>query len=51
MKDLNRVIILENTEITGRYDIWANGILSETMSLHTYKRKNRFTSVEKYNML
>lgn len=42
-------IILENSNNNERYGIWANGILSETMSLNTYKRKNRFEYVEKNN--
>lgn len=40
-------IVLEHEQTSGRYGIWANGILSETMSLHTYRRKNRFESAEK----
>jgi hypothetical protein len=44
-------IVLEHEQIAGRYGVWANGILSETMSLHTYRRKNRFECIEKMDGL
>ena len=40
-------LVLEHKKSNGRYGIWANGILSETMSLNTFNTKNRFSSVEK----
>lgn len=47
--DINEIyqIVLEHERENGRYGVWANGILSETMSLHTFRRKNRFERVEK----
>lgn len=44
-------IILEYENECDRYGIWANGILSETMSIHTYRRKNRFQHIEKIDGL
>jgi hypothetical protein len=34
-------IILEHEKDSGRYGIWANGILSETMSMETFKNKKK----------
>ena len=47
--DINEIyqIVLEHERENGRYGVWANGILSETMSLHTFRRKNRFERVDK----
>lgn len=42
-------IVLENDNEKERYGIWANGILSESMSLNTFKKKNRFTKIESTN--
>ena len=41
-------IVLEDSNPKRRHGIWANGILSETMSMFTYlsKNKNRFRNIE-----
>ena len=34
-------IILEHSDNSGRYGVYANGLLSETMSLNTFNRKKK----------
>jgi hypothetical protein len=41
-------IVLDDPKPKKRHGIWANGILSETMSMFTYlsKNKNRFKDIK-----
>ena len=41
-------IVLDDLDVKKRHAVWANGILSETMSFYTFKNKNekRFSMIK-----